>query len=172
MRMSPQPSQVWGFLPSSTVTCNIYKPLKRINLGGSGRAALPITSTSPSGFVTMNLMDLCDVERFQSCCSGTRPSLEPGLPSAAQRRAEARGLSWGSTSPRHCSVSAAPLLQLQPTHLLQERWGSASGSTDYCEVETYVFSMPLLSSLRSCIKTGLALVYSCLFRGNSCWGVK
>lgn len=173
MRLSPQSDQVWGFLPSSTITCNIYKPLKRINLGGSGRAALPITSTRPSGFVTVDLMDLCDAERFQSCCSGTRPLLEPSLPSATQRRAEARGPSWDSTSHRHCSVSAAPLLQLQPPHLLQERRGSGSQA-----VQIIVKWRLMCAACHCCLRSaaaqrqGLALVYSCLFSGNSCWGVK
>ena len=62
MRLSPQSGQIWGFLPSSSTTCNIYKPLKRINLGGSGWAAPPITSTRPLGYVKVDLMDLCDAQ--------------------------------------------------------------------------------------------------------------
>lgn len=94
MRLSPQSGQIWGVLPSSSITCNIYKPLKGINQEGTGGAVLPITGTRPSGFVTVDLMDLCDAEGFQSRCFGTRPLLEPIPSSAAQRRTEARGWAW------------------------------------------------------------------------------
>lgn len=68
MRRSPQPGQILLLLPRSTVTCNIYKPLKRINLGASGRAQPPITSTGPPGSVA--LMDLCGADRFYQAALG------------------------------------------------------------------------------------------------------
>lgn len=88
LRLSPQSGQIWGFLPCSSKTCNIYKPLKRINLESIGRAGPPITCTRPAGFVTVELMDLCDDEGFQSRCFGTRPSLEwlsPQQPTEGRR---------------------------------------------------------------------------------------
>lgn len=96
MRLSPQSGQIWGFLPCSSIAFNIYKPLKRINQGGTGGAVLPITSARPSGFVTVDLMALCVAEGFQSRCFGTRPLLEPIPSSAVQRRTEARG--WAGTA--------------------------------------------------------------------------
>lgn len=108
MRLSPQSSQIWGHLPSSGITSNIYKPLRRINQEGTGGALRPITSARPSGFVTVDLMDLCDAEGFQSCCFGTRPLLKPIPSSAVQRRTDARGWSRTALLTKRCDVTLAP----------------------------------------------------------------
>lgn len=122
--------QIWGLLPSSSITCNIYKPLKRISLECIDGAVLPITSTRPSGFVTVDLMDLCDAEGFQSRCFGTRPLLELSPSSAVDRKAEAWGVSWDHTPHKHCDVTLpAPLLELQAPHLFQELRRSDSQAT-------------------------------------------
>ncbi|KAF3854930.1 hypothetical protein F7725_022985, partial [Dissostichus mawsoni] len=86
----PSTREIWsmrhGSPPSSSKTCNIYKPLRRINQKGTGGAALPITSTRPSGCVTVDVMDLCHAEGFNHAAlgqdqqprEGQRPGAELG----------------------------------------------------------------------------------------------
>lgn len=115
MRLSPQSSQIWGHLPSSGITSNIYKPLRRINQEGTGWALRPITSAKPSGFVTVDLMDLCDAEGFQSCCFGTRPLLKP-FPPQRSREGQTPGADLWQHFSQTLRCYSGPLLRLQPPH--------------------------------------------------------
>lgn len=150
VRLSPQSGQRWGFLPSSSVTCNIYKPLKRINQEGNGGAVLPITRARPSGFVTVDLMDLCDAEGFQSCCFGTRPLLEPIASSAAQRRTGARGWAWTALL-TNTVMLRCPLAEAIATSFIPGAGKvSRSGYKDHCAADSYTCYMSLL---HGCLQT-------------------
>lgn len=134
VRLSPRPGPIWGFLPSSHITFNIYKPLKRINQEGLGRALLPITSVRPPGFVTVGLIDLGGTRGVQSCCFGTRPLSKLG----GVEKARGPGPSLDNTLRKHCDVCASPLLRPQPPHLFQELRGSVSQAcADNCGVGSY-----------------------------------
>lgn len=163
MRLSPHSSPIWDFMPSSSVAYNIYKPLKRINLQATSRAVFPISSSGPSGLVTVDLMDLCGGGGFQSCCSGTRPLAEWTPSSLVQRRTVTPGLSWDSTSHKHQDVSLP--LCWRYNHLIYCRsWLRKSlrlnrllrGSSCVC-------CMMLLSSPSAGHRRWLCWLYSCLF---------
>lgn len=124
-------------MPSSSVTCNIYKPLKRINQECSGGAVLPITSTRPSGVVTVDLMDLCGAEGFQSRCFGTRPFCWSPFPPLQPREGQRPGAELGQHLSQTLPCHSAPLLRLQPPHLFQELRRSVSQAcTDNCGVDS------------------------------------
>lgn len=111
---------------------------------------LPITRTGPSGFVTVELIDLCDAEGFQSRCFGTRPLFPPLQPREGRRPEAELGQHLSQTLRRY----SAPSLRLQPPHLFQELRRSVSlACTDNCGVHSYVHCMPLLSSLLGGLQT-------------------
>lgn len=120
--LSPQSGHRWGFLPSGNITFNIYKPLNRINHGGHWWALLPISSTRPPGFVTVDLMDLGNVEGFQSRCFGMRPLLKPGYIEKGRGPEAKLGQHFAQTLQCYCE----PFLKLQPPHLFQEPRRSVS----------------------------------------------
>lgn len=124
MRLIPHCGQIWGPLPSSSITFNIYKPLNRINQEGTGGAQLPISSARPSGFVTVDLMNRATRTGFTLAALGQDPLLKPS--SVEKRKSEAPGLSLDSTSHKTLWCCSEPLLRLQLPHLLQELRRSVS----------------------------------------------
>lgn len=132
MRLSPHCGQIWGPLPSSSITFNIYKPLNRINQEGTGGAPLPISSARPSGFVTEDLMNRATRTGFSLAALGQDPLLKPS--SVEKRKSSAPGLSLDSTSHKALWCCSDPLLRLQLPHLLQElRRSDSPERPDNCE---------------------------------------
>lgn len=154
MRMSPQSGQIWGFLPSSSITFNIYKPLKRINQEGTGRAVLPITRARPSGFADC---------RFNGpvWCRGVSITLlwdktlvgDHSLLSSPEKD-RGPGAELGQHFSQTVWCYFAPLLRLQPPHLFQELRRSVSQAcTDNCGLDSYMCCMPVLSLVHGFLKT-------------------
>lgn len=159
--------QIWGLLSSSSITCNIYKPLKRISLEGNDGALLPITSTKPSGVVTVDLMDPCDAEGFQSCCFGTRPLLDLSPSSAVHRKEEAWGVNWDNTPHKHCDVTLPYCWSYK--HLIY----SWSWEGQPLWLHRIVLSR-LLYVLYATVVLTLLTCFTVvkLFSESSCWGIK
>lgn len=160
MRLSPPPhsGQIWGVLPSSTITCNIYKPLKRINLQGSGGGsasnhqdqAFRLCDCGFNGPVRRRAVSITLLWDEGPCWSRVSPQQTQGS-------AEARGLSWDRHFWQTLRRYSAPLLMLQPPFIPGPEKVSLSGCSDYCEGESQLCCMPLLSSLCGCLQmvTGL-----------------
>lgn len=163
MTLWPQFGQTQSSVPSSSIKCNIYKPLKRINPECNGGAVLPISSTGPSGFVTVDLIDWCDADGFQSRCFGTRPLLKLSPSSAAQRRTVAWG--WTGTTLLTKRMLISHLVEATTTSFIAGvEKVSLPGCTDYYEVNSYVLCAAAVLTLLAV--TGLFV--SMLFLWNRC----
>lgn len=98
---------------------------------------LPISSTRPSGFVTVDLMDLCDAERFQSCCFGTRPLIEQLPPQQLREGQRPRAELWTAFLTNAVVLLCPPVAATTTSFIPGAKKVSLSGCTHYCEVDCY-----------------------------------
>lgn len=136
MQLSPQFGQIWDFLPSSSITYNIYRPLKGQSRGQQ-QGSTSNHQHQPSGFVIVDLMDLCDAEEFSIMLLWDETLA--GVKSLLARPGKGRGpgLSWDSTSRQTTLMFLCPLVQATTNSFIPgAEKVSLSSCSDYCEVRS------------------------------------
>lgn len=163
MTFSPQYGQVWVSHTSSSITYNINKPLKRINLEGSRGAAPAITSIRPQALL-LQIYLTCVMERgFNHAALRKDPCrirVPPQQPADVQRP----GAEWGQhLSQTLWCLSALLWWNYQPLIYSKSREGQSLRVYGLLWIE-YVAVV-----LQAAYRERQVQLYLCVLSRDSCW---